>query len=223
MATSGTSNFNPTFDDIMQDAAGMVGGGPILAEELQSAMRGMDYLLTQLQNRNVLLHKIETTVIPVSVSTAQVSLESSVLDALTVAVRDSNNNSITIHRLGYEGWAQIPTKDQTGRPVQYWFDRRLDGNTLNLWPISDNTYDLVITVQKTAEDTIRAFNNVDVPRRFLPALLYGLAYYIGLRRGGRIPAERLQLLKAEYEVAVKEAMREDRERGSIYIRTARGY
>lgn len=223
MATSGTSNFNPTFDDIMQDAAGMVGGGPILAEELQSAMRGMDYLLTQLQNRNVLLHKIETTVIPVSVSTAQVSLEPSVLDALTVAVRDSNNNSITIHRLGYEGWAQIPTKDQTGRPVQYWFDRRLDGNTLNLWPISDNTYDLVITVQKTAEDTIRAFNNVDVPRRFLPALLYGLAYYIGLRRGGRIPAERLQLLKAEYEVAVKEAMREDRERGSIYIRTARGY
>lgn len=223
MATSGTSNFNPTFDDIMQDAAGMVGGGPILAEELQSAMRGMDYLLTQLQNRNVLLHKIETTVIPVSVSTAQVSLEPSVLDALTVAVRDSNNNSITIHRLGYEGWAQIPTKDQTGRPVQYWFDRRLSGNTLNLWPISDNTYDLVITVQKTAEDTIRAFNNVDVPRRFLPALLYGLAYYIGLRRGGRIPAERLQLLKAEYEVAVKEAMREDRERGSIYIRTARGY
>lgn len=223
MATSGTSNFNPTFDDIMQDAAGMVGGGPILAEELQSAMRGMDYLLTQLQNRNVLLHKIETTVIPVSVSTAQVSLEPSVLDALTVAVRDSNNNSITIHRLGYEGWAQIPTKDQTGRPVQYWFDRRLSGNTLNLWPISDNTYDLVITVQKTAEDTIRAFNNVDVPRRFLPALLYGLAYYIGLRRGGRIPADRLQLLKAEYEVAVKEAMREDRERGSIYIRTARGY
>lgn len=223
MATSGTSNFNPTFDDIMQDAAGMVGGGPILAEELQSAMRGMDYLLTQLQNRNVLLHKIETTVIPVSVSTAQVSLEPSVLDALTVAVRDSNNNSITIHRLGYEGWAQIPTKDQTGRPVQYWFDRRLSGNTLNLWPISDNTYDLVITVQKTAEDTIRAFNNVDVPRRFLPALLYGLAYYIGLRRGGRIPAERLQLLKAEYEVAVKEAMREDRERGSIYIKTARGY
>lgn len=221
MPTSGTSNFNPTFDDILQDAAGMVGGGPILAEELQSAMRGMDYMLTQLQNRNVLLHKIETTVIPTSVSAAQVSLEPSVLDALSVAVRDSSNNSITIHRIGYEGWAQITSKGQTGRPVQYWFDRRLSGNVLNLWPVPDNTYDLVITVQKTAEDTIRAFNNVDVPRRFLPALLYGLAYYVGLRRSGRVPADRLVLLKTEYEAAVKEAMREDRERGSIYLRISR--
>jgi hypothetical protein len=90
-----------------------------------------------------------------------------------------------------------------------------------LWPVPDNTYDLVITVQKTAEDTIRAFNNVDVPRRFLPALLYGLAYYVGLRRSGRVPADRLVLLKTEYEAAVKEAMREDRERGSIYLRISR--
>lgn len=55
MATSGTSNFDPTFDDILQDAAGMVGGGPILAEELIAAKRGLDYLLTDIQNRNVLL------------------------------------------------------------------------------------------------------------------------------------------------------------------------
>lgn len=221
MATSGVSSFNPTFDDILQDAAGMVGGGPILAEELQSAMRGMDYMLTQLQNRNVLLHKIETTTIPTSTGVAQVSLEPTVLDALSIAVQDSTGSSITIHRLGFEGWAQIPSKSQTGRPVQYWFDRRLSGNKLNLWPTPNDIYDLVITVQKTAEDTIRAFNNVDVPRRFLPALLYGLAYYVGLRRGGRIPADRLVLLKTEYEAAVKEAMREDRERGSIYIRVSR--
>lgn len=221
MPTSGTSNFNPTFDDILQDAAGMVGGGPILAEELQSAMRGLDYLLTQIQNRNVLLHKIETTTIPVSANIAQVSLDSTVLDALSLAVRDSNDTAITIHRLGFESWAQIPNKDLNGRPVQYWFDRRLSGNILNLWPAPDDTYDLVITVQKTAEDTVRAFNNVDVPRRFLPALVYGLAYYVGMRRGGRVPGDRLQLLRAEYEAALKEAMREDRERGSFFMKTQR--
>ena len=221
MPTSGTSNFNPTFDDILQDAAGMVGGGPILAEELQSAMRGLDYLLTQIQNRNVLLHKIETTTIPVSANIAQVSLDSTVLDALSLAVRDSNDTAITIHRLGFESWAQIPNKDLNGRPVQYWFDRRLSGNLLNLWPAPDDTYDLVITIQKTAEDTVRAFNNVDVPRRFLPALIYGLAYYVGMRRGGRVPTEWLQLLKAEYEAALKEAMREDRERGSFFMKTQR--
>jgi hypothetical protein len=223
MATSGTSDFSPTFDELLQDAAGMVGGEPILAEELQSAMRGLDYLLTQIQNRNVLLHKIETTTIPTSIGQSQITFDNTILDTLNIAVRDTSNNSMTIERLGYEGWAQIPSKDQTGRPVQYWFDRRLDGNTLNLWPIPSAVYDLVITVQKTTEDTIRAYNNIDVPRRFLPALLYGLAYYVGMRRLNRVPVDRLQLLRAEYEAAIKEAMREDRERGSIYIRTARAY
>lgn len=223
MATSGTSNFNPTFDDILQDAAGMVGGGPILAEELQSAMRGLDYLLTQIQNRNILLHKIETTTVPIVSGDSQISLDNSTLDALNVATRDSSNNSITLRRIGFEAWSQIPNQSLSGRPIQYWFDRRLSGNILNVWPQSDASYDLVITIQKTTEDTIRAFDNIDVPRRFLPALLYGLAYYVGLRRSGRVPNDRLQLLRLEYEAAIKEALREDRERGSFHIRVQRSY
>ena len=87
----------------------------------------------------------------------------------------------------------------------------------------DQTYDLVLTIQKTTEDVIRAFNNVDVPRRFVPALIYGLAYWIGLRRNSRVPAERLMLLKAEYEAALREAIGEDRERGSVYIKIGRRY
>jgi hypothetical protein len=221
MATSGTSSFNPTFDDIMQDAAGMVGGGPILAEELASARRGMDYLLTQIQNKNVLLHKIETTTVEVTAATQEVSLPASILDAHHILVRDTNDVDMAMVRLGFEQWADIADKAQTGRPTQYWFDRRLDSNTLHLWPIPDINYSVVLTIQKTTDDTLRAFNNVDVPRRFLPALLYGLAYYVGLRRMNRVPADRLMLLKAEYENAVREAMREDRERASTYIRLQR--
>lgn len=102
MATSGTSAFDPTFDDLLQDAAGMVGGGPILADELVSARRGLDYLLTSIQNRNVLLHKIETTTVPVS--TASLSLDSSISDVLVAACR-LNNATITMDRDGYERWA----------------------------------------------------------------------------------------------------------------------
>lgn len=222
MSTSGTSNFNPTFDDILQDASGMVGGGPILAEELASARRGLDYLLTQIQNRNVLLHKIETTTVPVTAGTSAVPFDNTILDTLNVAVQTSAQAPvITMNRLGYESWARLTNKNQPGRPIQYWFDRELSGNQLYLWPLPDTTYNLVLTIQKTTEDTIRAFDNVDVPRRFLPALVYGLAYYVGLRRNGRVPAERLTMLKSEYEVALREAMREDRERASIFIRVGR--
>jgi len=220
VATSGVSNFDPTFDDILQDAAAMVGGGPVLADELISARRGLDYLLTDLQNKNVLLHKIETTIVPVSTSVSSISFGPSISDVLVASIRTSSTD-IVLDRDGYERWAEIPTKSQTGRPVRYWWDRRRDSNTMNLWPLPDQTYTVVLTIQKNAENTLRAFDNIDVPRRFLPAVTYGLAYWIGLRRGARVDANRLTLLRAEYERAVRDAMREDRERGKTLIRIGR--
>ena len=220
MATSGITSFDPTFDDILQDAVAMVGGGPVLADELISARRGLDYLLTDLQNKNVLLHKIETTVTPVSASVSSLSFGPDISDVLTASIR-TNSTDIILDRDGYERWAELATKSETGRPTRYWWDRRRDSNVMNLWPIPDQTYTVVLTVQKNAEDTLRAFDNVDVPRRFLPTIVYGLAYWIGLRRGPRVPTDRLTLLKTEYERALRDAMREDRERGKVLIRIGR--
>ena len=220
MATSGVASFSPSFDDILQDAVAMVGGGPVLADELISAKRGLDYLLTSIQNQNVLLHKIETTVIPVSISVTSLTFGQDISDVLVASIRTSSTD-IVIERDGYERWAEIPTKSQTGRPTRYWWDRRRDSNTMSLWPVPDQTYTVVLTIQKNAEDTLRAFDNIDVPRRFLPAVTYGLAYWIGLRRGNRVDANRLQLLRAEYEAQLKAAMREDRERGTIILRIGR--
>jgi hypothetical protein len=199
----------------------MVGGGPVLADELISARRGLDYLLTDLQNKNVLLHKIETTTVPVSASVSSLTFGPSISDVLVASIRTSSTD-IIIERDGYERWAEIPTKSQTGRPTRYWWDRRRDSNTMNFWPLPDQTYTVVLTIQKNAEDTLRAFDNIDVPRRFLPSIIYGLAYWIGLRRGPyRVDANRLTLLRAEYERAVRDAMREDRERGKVLIRIGR--
>lgn len=220
MATSGISTFDPAFDDILQDAVAMVGGGPVLAEELISAKRGLNYLLTSIQNQNILLHKVETTNVPVSASVGSLNFDQTILDVLKVAVKVSTTE-IIMDRDGYERWAEIPVKTQPGRPMRYWFDRERTGSRMDLWPVPNRDYTLVITMQKAVEDTVRAFDSIDVPRRFLPAIVYGLAYWIGLRRGARVPDTRLTFIKAQYEAELKEAMREDRERGSIYIRIGR--
>lgn len=220
MATSGISSFDPAFDDILQDAVAMVGGGPVLADELISARRGLDYLLTDLQNKNVLLHKIETTTVPVSASVSSLTFDPSISDVLVASIRTSSTD-IVMDRDGFERWAEIPTKSQTGRPIRYWWDRRRESSIMNLWPLPDQSYTVVLTIQKNAENTLRAFDNVDVPRRFLPAVVYGLAYWIGLRRGNRVDSNRLTLLRAEYERAIRDAMREDRERGKVRIRIGR--
>jgi hypothetical protein len=220
VATSGISSFDPAFDDILQDAVAMVGGGPVLADELISARRGLDYLLTDLQNKNVLLHKIETTTVPVSASISSLTFDPSISDVLVASIRTSSTD-IVMDRDGFERWAEIPTKSQTGRPIRYWWDRRRESSVMNLWPLPDQSYTVVLTIQKNAENTLRAFDNVDVPRRFLPAVVYGLAYWIGLRRGNRVDSNRLTLLRAEYERAIRDAMREDRERGKVRIRIGR--
>ena len=53
----------------------MVGGGPLLADELISAKRGLNNLLISIQNNNILLHKIETTIIPTSSSVGAYSFD----------------------------------------------------------------------------------------------------------------------------------------------------
>jgi hypothetical protein len=222
MSTSGVSNFDPTFDEILQDAIGMIGGGPILADELIAAQRGMNHLLTTIQNQNVLLHKIETTVVSLSASVTTYPFDNTILDVLHGASRAPNTTTqIEMDRYGYEKWAELPNRSHSGRPIAYWFDRRREGNLLNVWPVPNDSYVAILTIQKTVEDTVRAFNNVDVPRRFTPALIYGIAYWVGMRRGARVPTERLVLLKAQYEEALRGAMQEDRERGSTFIRIGR--
>ena len=220
MATSGVSTFDPEFDDILQDAVAMVGGGPILADELQAGQRGINYLMASIQNKNILLHKIETTVVPASVSVSSVALPADIVDVLTATVRVSTTE-IPLSRDGFQRWAEIPVKSQTGRPIRYWFDRRRGDSNFHVWPLPNVNYDLVITVHKTAEDMVRAFHNVDVPRRFLPAIVYGLAYWIGLRRNKRVPLDRLMFLKQMFESELRDAMREDRERGPFILRIGR--
>lgn len=218
MATSGVTDFTVTFDDILQDAAGMVGGGPILAEELLSAKRGLDNLLIAIQNKGPLLHKIVSTTLPAVVDQQDYILPNSVVDVLKVMLRQDNKD-VELVRLGFKQWAEIYDKNLKGRPTSYWFDRTRTQGTLRVWPRPDSpSYSFVVTYQQVAEQTLRAFEEVDVPRRFWPALTFGLAYWVGLRRSDKVSEQRLALLRAEYETALQDALREDRERASFYIR-----
>ena len=61
-----------------------------------------------------------------------------------------------------------------------------------------------------------AILNEDTPKRFLPALTCGLAYYMSMKRP-RVTSERIAMLKTNYEEVLGRAMEEDRERASIYL------
>ena len=217
MATSGTYNFSMDIDEVIQEAMEMIGGEQTLGHEPKSARRSINLLLQDWQNRGILLWTANTTVVSVSTSVTAYALTSSTIDVLEVAV-NRDNTDIQIERITMEEYLKIPRKGQTGRPTQYAIRRDRDNPILYLWPVPENTTDLlkIEQVRYTQDVNKSAVQTADISRRFLPCLAAGLAYQMSMKRPG-VDGGRIQMLKMEYEERLARAMDEDRERSNLKI------
>ena len=217
MGTSGTYDFSMDIDEVIQEATEMIGGEQTLGHEPKSARRSINLLLQDWQNRGILLWTAGTTAISVSTSVTSYALTSSTID-VTEAVLRRDNIDLQLERITMEEYLKIPRKSQTGRPNQYAIRRERGNPVLFLWPVPDNTTDILKLeqVKHTEDVTKSAGQNADISRRFLPCLTTGLAYYMAMKRPG-VDVGRIGLLKAEYEERLVNAMDEDRERASAYF------
>ena len=88
-----------------------------------------------------------------------------------------------------------------------------------MWPIPENSTDVLKMelVSELQDVNKSAIQNADLPKRFLPCLTCGLAYYMAMKRP-LVPENRIMMLKANYEELLMRAMEEDRERASMYLR-----
>jgi hypothetical protein len=86
--------------------------------------------------------------------------------------------------------------------------------SITVWPTPDNstTYQFVYWRMRRIDDAGGGVNTMDVPFRFLPCMVAGLAYYLALK----VPngAQRLEILKAQYDEAWEYAATEDREKAA---------
>jgi hypothetical protein len=86
--------------------------------------------------------------------------------------------------------------------------------SITVWPTPDNstTYQFVYWRMRRIDDAGGGVNTMDVPFRFLPCMVAGLAYYLALK----VPngAQRLDILKAQYDEAWEYAATEDREKAA---------
>ena len=217
MGTSGTYDFSMDIDEVIQEATEMIGGEQTLGHEPKSARRSINLLLQDWQNRGILLWTAGTTAISVSTSVTSYALTSSTID-VTEAVLRRDNIDLQLERITMEEYLKIPRKSQTGRPNQYAIRRERGNPVLFLWPVPENTTDILKLeqVKHTEDVTKSAGQNADISRRFLPCLTTGLAYYMAMKRPG-VDVGRIGLLKAEYEERLMHAMDEDRERASAYF------
>ena len=176
MATSGTYNFNLDIDEVIQEAMEMIGGEDTLGHEPASARRSINLMLTDWQNRGIMLWTTSVSSVTVAASTTSYDLASSTLDALQVVVNRSDTD-IQLTRISPEEYLIIPDKKQTGRPMQYTVRRKRDNPVLSLWPLPENSTDVLkMEIIKDMEDVNKsAGQNADIPKRFLPCLTTGLS------------------------------------------------
>ena len=217
MAVSGTYNFNLDIDEVIQEATEMIGGENTLGHEPASARRSINLMLKDWQNRGVLLWSTSVSSVTVAASTTAYDLSSSTVDALEV-VLNRDDTDIQLERISPEEYLLIPNKTQTGRPSQYSIRRGRDNPVMSVWPIPENSTDVIkIEVISELQDVDKsAGQNADLPKKFLPCLTCGLAYYMSMNRPG-VDDNRIQMLKVNYEELLQRAMLEDRERATMRV------
>jgi hypothetical protein len=135
------------------------------------------------------------------------------LDNEIISYSSITVSSGTAGTLNFCGRAQQDTAAAThavSTPV-YW----TRPPSASVWPTPDNTqtYQLVYWRMRRIDDAGSGANTMDVPFRFLPCMVAGLAYYLALK----VPngEQRLQILKAQYDEAWELASTEDRETAAI--------
>ena len=217
MAVSGTYNFNLDIDEVIQEAMEMIGGEDTLGHEPASARRSINLMLTDWQNRGIMLWTTSVSSVTVAASTTSYDLASSTLDALQVVVNRSDTD-IQLTRISPEEYLIIPDKKQTGRPMQYTVRRKRDNPVLSLWPLPENSTDVLkMEIIKDMEDVNKsAGQNADIPKRFLPCLTTGLSYFMSMKRP-MVAEGRIAMLKTNYEEMLSRAMSEDKERASLKV------
>ena len=88
---------------------------------------------------------------------------------------------------------------------------------VTMWPTPDGsqTYQFVYWRMRRVQDAGNGVNVMDVPFRFVPCMVAGLAYYIALKVPGGM--DRLMVLKQQYDEAWMTAADEDQERAALRL------
>lgn len=240
MATSGIKAFNFPVVDIIKTALKRVGGEWTNAEEQSGARDELNLLMFELINNDAPLGSIKEFTVSVGTSDSQFSIENGTLGILQAVVRTptvvstgtssteystTNFNDVPMARMSFQEFHLINDKNKSSKPSTFTTEVSNQELRLRIWPIND-TVPRTISYQAIVQpDTVtRSTQELDLMRRYIPAVIEGLAYRLGKGRKG-ISTERLTILKNDYKELLAEAKDADKERTSFIGRPVirRGY
>lgn len=236
MTTSGTSAFNLDLNNLIEEAFERCGAELRTGYDLRTARRSLNLLTIEWANRGINLWTIEQGSIPMVQGQITYYLPVDTIDLLDHVIRTGTGQGqtdININRISVDTYSTIPNKNAQGRPIQVWINRQsgatyptatapsyanpntgVDAPQINVWPAPDqsNFYTFVYWRMRRLQDAGTGTTTQDIPFRFLPCLVAGLAYHLAMKLPDALP--RLEMLKLSYEEQWKLAADEDREKAA---------
>lgn len=129
-------------------------------------------------------------------------------------------NELPLFGMSRDEFAFQPNKYLTGQPYGYWFNRQITPQLNVLFVPNQTGWQLVYYRSRRLYDVTKLTQDVEIPFRFQPAFVSGMAYFLAENRStgpAAVPIERRQELKARYMEDIQSAMDEDVEMAPLII------
>ena len=239
MTTSGTSSFNLDLTELVEEAFERCGAELRTGYDFRTARRSLNLLTIEWANRGINMWTIEQGQITLVQGQNTYDLPIDTIDLLEHQIRTNAGNTATqtdinISRISVSTYATIPNKLSQGRPIQVWIQRMsgaqypsttnpngvnsagIDAPKITVWPTPDGsqTYTFVYWRLRRIQDDGTGVSTQDIPFRFIPCMVAGLAYYLSMKLPNMDP-QRIMGLKTDYEQQFQLAAEEDREKAPV--------
>jgi hypothetical protein len=137
-------------------------------------------------------------------------------DILEASFRNASNIDVPLTKIARSAYQALSNKTSTGQPSQYFVQRFIDKITINLYLTPGSTENgkfLNFFFVKRIQDVGSYTNATDVPYRFVPCMISGLAFYLSQKYN----PQRTQEFKLYYEDELQRALAEDGSSSSTFI------
>ena len=236
--TSGTTVFDKNFsiDEIVEEAFERLGIQQVTGYQLKTSRRSLNIMLQEWGNRGI--HYWEIGELDLDLIQGQAEYKfyrassdgtsatsnpngiygmSDVLEAQLRSNRTATDQSDSpMTKVDRSTYAAFSNKLSQGTPNQYWVQRFIDHVSINIYPTPDSTNaskDMHFYYIKRIQDIGAYTNATDMPFRFVPCMVSGLAYYLSMKYAPQMT----QQMKMLYEDEFQRALQEDGSASSTFI------
>ena len=229
--TSGTTIFEKGFSisDIVEESYERIGIEGVSGYQLKSARRSLNIMFQEWGNRGLHYWEVANNSITLvnnqsvytmyrstTDGTSSATAVYGVDDILEASYRNASNIDTPLTKINRSTYQALSNKTSTGNPTQYFVQRFIDKITVTLYLTPGTSeagnffnYYYVKRIQDAGDYT----NDADVPYRFVPCMIAGLAYYLAVKYS----PDRIQMLKMLYEDELNRALQEDGSSSSSFI------